>query len=99
MNNPGKVAIIGGGLAGSALAHQCIQNGAYPIVYERENALACAASGNDVGLVSPRISAEMDRSAHYFSIGFLLHAFNNMLCSLHAFTANDARKNKTRESA
>ena len=70
MNNPGKVAIIGGGLAGSALAHQCIQNGAYPIIYERENALACAASGNDVGLVSPRISAEMDRSAHYFSIGF-----------------------------
>ena len=70
MNKSGKVAIIGGGLAGSSIAFECKRYGLYPIVFERNLALASAASGNDTGLVSPRISAELDRYASYFSLGF-----------------------------
>jgi tRNA 5-methylaminomethyl-2-thiouridine biosynthesis bifunctional protein len=65
-----KVAIIGGGLAGCAIAHFCIRNGLYPIIFERSNALASAASGNGLGIVSPRISAEMTPYAFYYSQGF-----------------------------
>lgn len=65
-----KVAIIGGGLAGCAAAYFCKRNGLYPIVFERSEEVASAASGNALGLVSPRISAEMTPYASYYSIGF-----------------------------
>lgn len=66
----GKVAIIGGGLAGCAIAYSCIRNGLYPIIFEQSGSLSSAASGNALGMVSPRISAEMTPHAYYYSIGF-----------------------------
>lgn len=65
-----KVAIIGGGLAGCAIAYSCIRNELYPIIFEQSDALSSAASGNALGMVSPRISAEMTPHASYYSIGF-----------------------------
>lgn len=65
-----KVAIIGGGLAGCALANLCKRNGLYSIIFEQDRAIASAASGNERGLLSPRISAEMTPYAFYYSTGF-----------------------------
>jgi len=42
----------------------------YPIIFEQSGALSSAASGNALGMVSPRISAEMTPHAYYYSIGF-----------------------------
>jgi len=53
-----KVNIIGGGLAGCALAYVLKNAGAEPVIYEAGNALASGASGNDVGLYNPRFCAE-----------------------------------------
>lgn len=65
-----RVAIIGGGLAGTSLAFSCIRYGLYPIVCERETALAGGASGNFTGLVNPRFAAEMNAQSYYFSSAF-----------------------------
>lgn len=66
----GKVAIIGGGLAGCAAAYFSKRSGLYPIIFEQDEVVASAASGNARGMVSPRISAEMTPYAQYYSIAF-----------------------------
>ena len=53
-----KAAIIGGGLAGCALAFSLKQAGVTPVVYESASRLAAGASGNSIGLYNPRFTAE-----------------------------------------
>jgi tRNA 5-methylaminomethyl-2-thiouridine biosynthesis bifunctional protein len=52
---PRSVAIIGGGIAGCALAWACDQRGLEVILIERHQDLAAGASGNPAALVKPRL--------------------------------------------
>ncbi len=67
-----KVRIIGGGLAGCALAYQLKKQGAEPLIYESGPTLAGHASGNSVGLYNPRLSAFLDPQSLYFKSAFAL---------------------------
>ncbi|PCK00568.1 MAG: hypothetical protein COA45_01980 [Zetaproteobacteria bacterium] len=65
-----RVNIIGGGLAGCALAYVLKNNGIEPVIYEASSCLAAGASGNDVGLYNPRLSAQFDGMAQFYSAAF-----------------------------
>lgn len=67
-----RVAIIGGGLAGTACAYVLKCLGAEPVIYESGPALAPGASGNPLGLYNPRLSAERSAGGDYFSSAFSL---------------------------
>lgn len=73
-----RVAIIGGGLAGTACAHIFKQNGLEPVIYEAAGTLAPAASGNAVGLYNPRFTAGRGPEQEFYSGAFFeaLKAFD-----------------------
>lgn len=52
---PKRVAIVGGGIAGAAMARAVRRRGAEAVIYERGAALGAGASGNEAGLVMPRL--------------------------------------------
>ncbi len=53
-----RVAIVGGGLAGTAAAFVLKQRGLTPVLFEKGATLASGASGNPEGLYNPRLSAQ-----------------------------------------
>ena len=65
-----RVNIIGGGLAGCALAYVLKREGAEPVIYEAADHIASGASGNDVGLYNPRFTAEFDAVGQFYSRAF-----------------------------
>lgn len=65
-----RVNIIGGGLAGCALAYVLRREGAEPVIYEAADHIASGASGNDVGLYNPRFTAEFDAVGQFYSRAF-----------------------------
>lgn len=65
-----RVNIIGGGLAGCALAYVLKNNGCEPVIYEAGSALASGASGNDVGLYNPRFTAQYDAVREFYTKAF-----------------------------
>ncbi len=65
-----KVNIIGGGLAGCALAYILKQAGAVPVIYDSAKEIASGASGNDVGLYNPRLTADLDDQGRFYSTAF-----------------------------
>lgn len=65
-----KVAIIGAGLAGTALAYVLKRAGAESIIYEAEDEIAPGASGNDIGLINPRLSAFRTPESDYYTSAF-----------------------------
>ena len=69
-----RVAIIGGGLAGTACACALKNTGAQPVIYEASAELASGASGNRLGLYNPRLAAEKTPESEYF-----ISAFNRAL--------------------
>jgi tRNA 5-methylaminomethyl-2-thiouridine biosynthesis bifunctional protein len=70
-----RIAIIGGGLAGTACAYILKQAGLEPVIYEASSQLATAASGNDLGLYNSRFTAEFGPEAQYYTSAFeLAHA-------------------------
>ncbi len=66
---PPRVAIIGGGIAGAALARAFAAEGANPIVFEAE-APGAGASGNPAGLVMPRLDAGGGSVAQLYAQAF-----------------------------
>lgn len=60
-----KIAIVGAGLAGTACAHVLQKYGFEPALYD-QNGIASGASGNELGLVSPRLSALRDPAADFY---------------------------------
>lgn len=66
-----KVAIIGGGLAGTSCAYVLRQNGYEPVIFEAGDALASGASGNLVGLYNPRFFADKTPEADFYIEAFL----------------------------
>ncbi|MBL4740775.1 MAG: FAD-dependent 5-carboxymethylaminomethyl-2-thiouridine(34) oxidoreductase MnmC [Sneathiella sp.] len=67
-----KIAIIGGGLAGCALAWTLRQIGQEPVVYEAGPELANGASGNASGLYNPRFSALRGPDANFYAAAYSL---------------------------
>ncbi len=65
-----RVNIIGGGLAGCALAYVLKQRGAEPVIYEAAGAVASGASGNEVGLYNPRFTAQLDAVGAFYSAAY-----------------------------
>lgn len=65
-----RVNIIGGGLAGCALAYVLKVQGCTPVIYEAGASLAAGASGNEVGLYNPRFTAEYTPIAAFYSTAF-----------------------------
>ncbi|MBL8641455.1 MAG: FAD-dependent 5-carboxymethylaminomethyl-2-thiouridine(34) oxidoreductase MnmC [Alphaproteobacteria bacterium] len=68
---PEKIAIIGGGIAGAALAHQLSPYVLDITIFEK-NGLASGGSGNDRGLCNPRISASKGPEADFYGPAFHL---------------------------
>lgn len=64
-----RVAIVGAGIAGAALARAFAGLGVEAEVYEREN-LGAGASGNAAALVSPRLDAGLGPEAQLFAQAF-----------------------------
>ncbi len=66
---PRSIAVIGGGLAGTACAHALKQRGFMAVIYERED-LAAGASGNALGLCNPRFSARRTPEAQFYAAAY-----------------------------
>lgn len=69
-NEPQRIAIIGAGLAGTALAARLRARGMVPVIYEAAAAIAPGASGNPVGLCNPRLAALRLPQADLFFSGY-----------------------------
>ncbi len=61
------VAIIGGGLSGTACAYTLKQYGFEPVIYEAADHLAAGASGNSTGFYNPRFTAQRDPISNFFA--------------------------------
>lgn len=71
--NPGRIAIIGGGLAGSACAHVLALNGVASTVFEQRPAVPAGGPMDRLaGLYNPRFSARRGPESHYYTSGFAL---------------------------
>lgn len=70
-NRPQKIAVIGGGIAGAALAYTLSLRGCNVTIFEK-NGLASGGSGNQLGLCNPRISASKGSEADFYSPAFNL---------------------------
>ncbi len=62
-----RIAIIGGGLAGTSCAYVLKQYGYEPVIYEASDSLASGASGNKFGLYNPRFSKLRDDLSDFFA--------------------------------
>jgi len=65
-----SVAIIGGGLAGTACAYALKQYGLVPKIYEASDILASGASGNECGFYNPRFTTFWDAPAQFFASSY-----------------------------
>jgi len=99
-----KVAIIGGGLAGSATAFVLKRRGVHPVVFEKNEILASGASGNICGLYNPRLSAQRTPESDFYTAAFAqaVRTLSELQCgydidfnpcgSLHLITSADREK-------
>lgn len=67
-----RVAIIGGGLAGTACAYMLGLHNIESVIYEAGPGLAPGASGNALGLYNPRFSAQRTAESDYYTAAFAL---------------------------
>ena len=65
-----KVAIVGGGMAGTACAYWLIQAGAECVIYDPHGAVGQEGSGNPLGLYNPRFFAEYVPEAVFYKEAF-----------------------------
>ncbi|VAV87164.1 tRNA (5-methylaminomethyl-2-thiouridylate)-methyltransferase / FAD-dependent cmnm(5)s(2)U34 oxidoreductase [hydrothermal vent metagenome] len=64
------VMVIGGGIAGACVAHELRQSGMDCLLVEADK-LAAGASGNPIGLVSPRLDLEDSALARFYRCAFV----------------------------
>jgi len=65
-----SIAIIGGGLAGCAMAHAAYQVGMRVTVYESDAALAAGASGGKLGMINPKLTAKPTAHSDYYTAAY-----------------------------
>lgn len=68
---PGRVAVIGGGLAGCAAARALAERGWQVDVFERNDRLAAETSGNDAGAVYPKFSVHETPQNRWYRDSYL----------------------------
>ena len=73
----GRIAIIGGGLAGCAAAYSLRRAGATPVIFEAGPDLASGASGAPIAHVNPKLSPQGGAVNDYF-----MTAYNSLLSML-----------------
>lgn len=67
-----NIAVIGGGLAGTACAYILKKYGLNPVIYEAGPKPAHKASGNTLGLYNPRLSAHRTPESEYYTTAFAM---------------------------
>ena len=65
-----KIAVLGGGLGGTAAAYFLAKSGYDVTLFEQENTLASKASGNPRGLYNPRFRKEYDTESIFYSSAY-----------------------------
>ncbi len=80
---PDNVIVIGGGIAGACLIHEFAQVGVSVTLVEAQD-LAAGASGNEIGLVSPRLDLEDSPLARFYRSAFAY------ACQFYAYSCNAA---------
>jgi tRNA 5-methylaminomethyl-2-thiouridine biosynthesis bifunctional protein len=65
-----NIAIIGGGLAGSACAYILKKHGFTPVIYEKNINICSDAPANSIGLYNPRIAAHKTVESDYYTASF-----------------------------
>ena len=65
-----RVNIIGGGIAGCALAYMIKKEGGEPVIYEAAPKLYEDEPEHDCSTYNPRYTAQWDENAKYFSMGY-----------------------------
>ena len=98
---PGRVAIVGGGLAGTACAQVLRSRGIAHTLFEAAPALAGGASGNPGGIFNPRFTAQRTAQSDFYAGAYALAARHlrdlrdvgySGCGSLHLITDDDKRK-------
>lgn len=98
---PSRIAVIGGGLAGTSCAFVLAALGAKAVIFERGHSIADGASGNPETLVNPRLSATRTPESDFYAGAFALTARTLARLggcgfrrhgSLHLATTEDLRK-------
>ncbi|NDC58920.1 MAG: FAD-dependent oxidoreductase, partial [Alphaproteobacteria bacterium] len=93
---PARVAVVGGGIAGAAVAHAFARRGVAVTLCERAPRLGAGASGNPAGLVMPRLDrddgpiARFFRAAHLYALDAYRGGFVAMDVVERARSARDA---------
>ena len=72
--SPKRVAIIGGGLAGTACAAVLRGRGINHVIFEAGPELASGASGNKRGLFNPRFMAQRNEQSDFYAAAYALAA-------------------------
>lgn len=95
----GCVAIVGGGLAGTACASVLSARNIPHTIFESSESLASAASGNSGGIFNPRFTAHRTAQSDFYAGAYALAARTlrdmpgyNGCGSLHLITDDDRRK-------
>ncbi len=104
-NLPHRIAIIGGGLAGTACAYVLKERGLEPVLFEASDSLAAGASGNRIGMLNPRLYAQRSAEADFYAssyelAGRVLRGFPdsvefNPCGSLHLIDSDEKKKRFT----
>lgn len=69
-NKTNRIAIVGGGLAGTSCAYVLGQQGAETVVFEQADSLASGASGNMLGLYNPRFYAQRGPESDFYTSAY-----------------------------
>ena len=67
---PKTIGIIGGGLAGCAMAYSAKRAGMVPVIYEKGKSLAVGASGGRLGMVNPKLTAKPTAHSDYYTMAY-----------------------------
>jgi tRNA 5-methylaminomethyl-2-thiouridine biosynthesis bifunctional protein len=96
-----KIAVIGGGLAGTSCAAALKRQGMEPVIFETADRLASGASGNETGLYNPRFSAQRSADSDFYTAAFAqgIRRFGEGSGSLHLLTTEERIKKLSRTPA
>lgn len=67
---PPRVAVIGAGIGGASVAFALAERGCAVTVYDRHTHSAAEASGNDVGIIYPKLTVDAAPMGQLYSHGF-----------------------------
>lgn len=70
VGKPQSVAIVGGGLAGCAMAYCLTRYGIKSTIYEAGETLASAASGGKLGMINPKLTAKPTAHSDYYAAAY-----------------------------